>query len=728
MPTNWVFIGATFTTMRRYLTRFLNPPEFPDEEQTRVATLLNFFIWAVIAIISLNAIALFFAAPEIGFTLWLNGLVVALAFGLRWLMWQGRVNLAGFLLCLVFWGALAYYLATSGGLRSPALVDLGVTVVMATILLGGRGAFVFGVISGITLLALYMGDVAGWLISREAAPTESRLLASYLSFIGGMAVFAMIGAYSVSHALAHSRQSKHQLATQNQALQREAAERKRAEQAHRQSEERFAKAFQVSPVGIVIVKLADAQIVDANNSFLRLLGYSRDEIIGHKATELSLLASAMAEHEISRALLTNQSIRDLEINFRTKSGEVRIALASLELVELDREPCVLALIDDITERIKAEEALRTSEARFRLLFENSPVGIAIVRNQNCLFANQTLGALFGTADSTELISHPFCDHVAPDHRQEILRKLDDNAETLPISLDTYGLRQDGAHFRMHLYIGVIPLADGPAFIVFVVDLTDRIRLEEETLKAVALRVELDKEREVVELKDRFTSMVSHEFRTPLTVIRMSSELLEHFPGRFSEERKVKFLQDMQTQVRYMVQLLEDVLTIGKANAGRLAFNPRPVDARTFSQSLLEQLQLADSDQHRFVFLADGNLDPIHLDEQILRHILVNLLSNAIKYSPAGTEVSLGVVREADEVIFRISDQGIGIPEADRPHLFEAFHRGKNTAKVQGTGLGLAIVKANVETHGGTIFCESQVGVGTTFTVRLPVNPPAAWSA
>jgi signal transduction histidine kinase len=171
----------------------------------------------------------------------------------------------------------------------------------------------------------------------------------------------------------------------------------------------------------------------------------------------------------------------------------------------------------------------------------------------------------------------------------------------------------------------------------------------------------------------------------------------------------------------MVHLLDDVLTVGKAQAGKMQFKPAPMDVKAFSKAVLEQLRLTDADRHCFTFIANGNLTNVLLDEELLRQILVNLLSNAIKYSPVGSEVCFEILREPDDILFLVKDHGLGIPKADQAHLFEAFHRAKNVAQIQGTGLGLTIVKANVETHGGSMSFDSQENLGTTFTVRLPAR-------
>jgi signal transduction histidine kinase len=266
---------------------------------------------------------------------------------------------------------------------------------------------------------------------------------------------------------------------------------------------------------------------------------------------------------------------------------------------------------------------------------------------------------------------------------------------------------------------VMDLGNQPCIVVMIHDITERKQAEQQMFEAERLRVEIEKERELIELKERFISVVSHEFRTPLSVIMSSAELLERYFDRMSRERQLDHVREVLSQSEFMVGLLNDVLTINKARAGRLEFNPAPLDLMTFCQGTLERIQAVDKSKHKFVFTHDGDLSQVVLDAKLLQHILVNLLSNAAKYSPDDGEVHFEVTRPNNDVVFRVSDQGIGIPPESQARLFEPFHRANNVGSIGGTGLGLAIVKESVDLHRGTISCESAVGVGTTFTVRLP---------
>jgi len=246
------------------------------------------------------------------------------------------------------------------------------------------------------------------------------------------------------------------------------------------------------------------------------------------------------------------------------------------------------------------------------------------------------------------------------------------------------------------------------------DITDRKRMELE------LRRALEQERELSELKSRFVTTASHEFRTPLTMIMTSSELLQRYSQRMTDEQKDERLARIQTEVKYIAHLLDDVLTVNKsAEASALEFAPQPLDVVEFCSRLVEEMRLIDRDGHHFEISCVGDYRLVNLDGRFLRDILINLLSNAMKFSSPNTEIAVKLICEQHQTFIAVQDQGIGIPDEDQKRIFEAFHRGMNIGLVSGTGLGLTIARQAAELHGGTITFNSIVGVGSTFTVTIP---------
>lgn len=232
------------------------------------------------------------------------------------------------------------------------------------------------------------------------------------------------------------------------------------------------------------------------------------------------------------------------------------------------------------------------------------------------------------------------------------------------------------------------------------------------------------EREINELKSRFISMTSHEFRTPLTAILGTTELIKHYGQGWDTNKQHTYLDRIQKNVKHMTGLLDDVLVLSKADVNKVEFNPKLINLEVFCSSLVEEFQLNTKRDQKIEFDIFENQYEVYSDEKILRQILSNLLSNAIKYSPENASVRFQVNVNEEEATFFIQDQGIGIPEADQKHLFESFHRATNVGQIQGTGLGLAIVKKSVELHLGTIDFESIADQGTTFIVTLPITAEA----
>ncbi|BAY95438.1 MULTISPECIES: hybrid sensor histidine kinase/response regulator [unclassified Tolypothrix] len=250
---------------------------------------------------------------------------------------------------------------------------------------------------------------------------------------------------------------------------------------------------------------------------------------------------------------------------------------------------------------------------------------------------------------------------------------------------------------------------------------------------VVMREALEKEKENRAIKNKFVSMVSHEFRNPLNNILTCTELLSDYSLHANDEKRHEYISHIQKSVKHLDNLLTDVLLISKDEPEKLQFNPAPIDLEDFCQDLLQDIQLNASENHKIIFTVHGRLANIHnnlsmpdshlikLDAKMLYHILSNLLANAIKYSPLGGTISFDVFYVSGEVIFRIQDEGIGIPEADQENLFNSFHRGSNVGNIPGNGLGLAIVKYYIDLHGGNISFASKPGIGTTFIVNLPIN-------
>ena len=246
------------------------------------------------------------------------------------------------------------------------------------------------------------------------------------------------------------------------------------------------------------------------------------------------------------------------------------------------------------------------------------------------------------------------------------------------------------------------------------EVVDRKKAEEETRKA------LENEREFNDLKTKFVSIASHEFRTPLSTILSSIALVDQYKQRNELDKIDKHTARVRSSVQHLTAILNDFLSLGKLEEGKVEVVNEVINLQTLFQDIIEEIKASLKEGQRIIFHA-GNVSPVISDSRILRNILFNLISNASKYSEAGKDIEITALEETGMLHLAIKDQGIGIPEEDHRHLFERFFRAGNVSNIQGTGLGLNIVKRYVELLNGTIAFESEYKKGSTFKVSIPLN-------
>lgn len=400
---------------------------------------------------------------------------------------------------------------------------------------------------------------------------------------------------------------------------------------------------------------------------------------------------------------------------------------------------LLILIEDTTERMVLEQTLvqRVNEANLlssALAASRDYIDKIIISMADALLVTSLSGKikrvnpaainLFGYKEA-ELINQPISsiiidsDFSMEENQQyllatkEVIENIDllcqdKNGNQIVVGFSCSAIQTDIEEFQEFVYVGR--------------DITERKRAEEEVLHALA------KEKELNELKSRFVSMVSHEFGNPLNRILLAVELLQDSSYQFTEQEKSEYLSYVQSATKEMGNLLNEILLIGKGEAGKIGFNPVPLDLIKFGDNLIEQIKMSTGEKQTINFVhselstseEETNELPL-IDEKLLQRILTNLLSNAIKYSPESSPIELKLTCENGQAIWEVKDKGIGIPPQDLEKLFATFHRGKNVGKIPGTGLGLAIVKQSVDIYGGEITVESKVGEGTKFTVTIPLN-------
>ncbi|ANV88103.1 HAMP domain-containing sensor histidine kinase [Picosynechococcus sp. PCC 7117] len=347
----------------------------------------------------------------------------------------------------------------------------------------------------------------------------------------------------------------------------------------------------------------------------------------------------------------------------------------------------------------------------------------------------TSGAMVWYGDFTRVLGYSaaemgndcqtWLERIYPDDQTKVLATLEQAfAQQQAYELDYRFQHHDGSYVWIQDR-GVpkdITAQDSDQFWVIGVmrDISDRKQVELDMHNA------LMREKELNQLKTRFIDIASHEFRTPLTSILGFTELLEQYAHKFNPEAQRRHLQRIKGAAQRLQTLVDDVLSVSRVDAGQLTLEPASVHFEGLCQDIIEELQVVFGHTHpiQFDFVpqyqGDRRLFPV-LDAKIIRHILSNLLSNALKYSFPGEAVSLVVCCGDRQISITITDRGIGIPQADLPHLFEPFHRAQNVGKIPGTGLGLHIVKRYVDLHNGTIMVASLVNSGTTFRVKIPCS-------
>ncbi|BAY11628.1 hybrid sensor histidine kinase/response regulator [Calothrix sp. NIES-2098] len=247
----------------------------------------------------------------------------------------------------------------------------------------------------------------------------------------------------------------------------------------------------------------------------------------------------------------------------------------------------------------------------------------------------------------------------------------------------------------------------------------------------AVRQALEKERQLNELRSQFVSIVSHEFRNPLSSLLLTLELFEQ-PELLTPAKRQTHIERGKAAIKHMAQLITDVLVLGQIEQEQFQCQPTLINIYQFCSYLVEDLQSHSHTRDRVELTVSGCDETANLfynlDPNLLQHILINLLENAMKYSPEESKVRFELRCEQDYLQFYIQDQGIGLTEQDLAKLFTPFHRGINVSSIPGTGLGLSIVKKCVDAHGGKITVESKVGIGTLFTVTIYSHRPLELSA
>lgn len=395
----------------------------------------------------------------------------------------------------------------------------------------------------------------------------------------------------------------------------------------------------------------------------------------------------------------------------------------------------------------AQEKMIESEV-FRALFTQASEGIIIVHKGFINKVNFSAYKLFGY-DPGELIGQSI-DVLVPDKyrdgHENHRTKYESQPKARPMGkgLELYGQKKDGSVFPLEISLSPFEQGGERYILAFIVDNTERKKAEEKLKNYSAvlerevkdrtlvleeaisqlertkdeLKEALNKEKELNDLKSRFVSMASHEFRTPLATILSSVSLISKYNDAENLEKKNKHISRIKSSVNNLTDILNDFLSLSKLEEGKISFDPVEFNLHELSSTVVQEMQSISRQDQKIDFSFNAN-ENMYSDKKIIRNILINLISNAIKFSNEDGTIKVKISYTKKHFVLEVADNGIGISNEDKKHLFERFFRGKNATNIGGTGLGLNIVSKYVELLKGKIELQSELGKGTTFIITIP---------
>lgn len=541
----------------------------------------------------------------------------------------------------------------------------------------------------------------------------------------------------------HVRARTVELEEANARLRDEIVERARAETVLAQERNLLRTLIDAVP-DYIFIKDTDKRFILTNVAFAEALGLQPDDLIGKSSADVfpGTVATQFQDDD-NQVLITGQPLVNKEHLQRDQDGQPLWMLIN-KIPLQDSQGEVIGLVGlsrDITERQVAQEALQESEQSYKKLYNrvvqqaqftesllrNMPVGVMLMSpNWKMTEVNQALCNMVGYPEE-ELRHRGVAYILSQDLIKEdtgFFKKVADGESDS--YHETVLVCSDDSQLKVRIRAARLDDADGiPVGILSTIEDISQIEAAEEARRmAERLHIELEKEKEFGELKSRFVSMASHEFRTPLATIQATIDSLHNYYDRMSPDQRAQRFQRIRDQIKRVTVLLDDVLTIQKIEGQAEDFSPMSIDLNLFLEEYVDQVQRGKPDQP-IVYSCDAMEHwTLMADKSLLQQIVASLVTNAISYSPNKEPVRVDLNRDPEgQMVIRVIDQGIGIPEAEQKYLFSNFFRGSNTTSIPGSGLGLAVAKHAVERHGGTITFESAVDVGSTFIVTLPAQQP-----
>jgi PAS domain S-box-containing protein len=478
-----------------------------------------------------------------------------------------------------------------------------------------------------------------------------------------------------------------------------------------------------------------------------ITGYRSEELVGKNWFYILYPGDEYRQIEQLFRDYADGNFRDYELDLTTKQGEKR-TIAWNSFCRRDPTGEIYEIIgcgNDITERKRMENTLRQSEEKFRKFADNVRAVFWMISAdwKTLLYVSPAYEEIWGQPCAS-LYANPVAwqDGIHPEDRTTVVAAAKADYAGFLGGIEYRVLRPDGTirWIRDRAY----PIRESSGQVERVVgiaeDITENKRVAQQLAELEAseqhARRALAHEQELNLIKSRFVSLVSHEFRTPLSVIKVTGQMLSLYLSQMSQEEQIQELKEIDRATGRMTQMMDQLLLYGRLEAGRMEYKPECVDLESLCRQTISEISDQYGSASPIVHTVNSEVREAFVDKKILSHLLCNLLSNAIKYSFAGQPVTLELSRAgndrlppalpepraAEYLVLSVRDSGIGIPAADQAKLFRTFHRAANVGNRPGTGMGLTIVKQFVELHRGVIQIESEEGRGTSVLVWLPMNP------
>ena len=487
------------------------------------------------------------------------------------------------------------------------------------------------------------------------------------------------------------------------------------------------EALQSAANGIVITDALqyDNPIIYCNSAFIKLTGYSESEIINKNCRFLQTDDRDQESIEqIRLAIKKGISCSTILRNYK-KDGTLFWNDLSVTPIK-NNEGIVTHFIgiqNDITKRMYAEQELK----HWASIFDESLNEIFIFDKVSLKFLNANRGAQKNIGYTLEELKELTPFDIKPEITESDFRTLIApliHKDKEKIEFEAIHQRKDGTTYPIEVHLQLSSSEDHELLVAIILDITERKNYTEKLENTVAKRTEqlkiaLTKEKELNELKTKFLSLVSHEFKTPLSGILTSTILLEKYKLTEQQEKRDKHLNIITSKVHYLNNILNDFLSIERLELGKVTYKFTDFNLSKVVNEVVYNANMLLKGGQRINISQNSDEFNLHQDERILELILSNLIYNSIKYSPENTDINLEVSECENNLILKVIDYGIGIPINDQKHIFNRYFRAENVLNNHGTGIGLNIIKAHLENLGGTINFKSEENSGSTFIVELP---------